>query len=283
MKVNKHDLTIGRGIPFTAILEYKEDGKNVFTDFYGYQFKAQFRTAKSQSSVLLATTSPIPVGLGQIKLQLTDIQTPTLTGSTVYYDVLGQEPGGMPELVFQGQATMNDVVTQWAAVPPITTVSPVAGIFNSHVSVSFSVNVANSITYYTTDGSVPTTGSLQATGSIVIDASKTVKFFSVDPSGNTELPKSVEYIIDTIPPVTSCTVISGQNISTIDAIQFMSDKPGVVVYFTTNGIFPSVNSPIFVTPFTLPVGTFTIKFFAVDLAGNVEAVQTISNVTVSAI
>ena len=283
MKVNKHDLTIGRGIPFTAILEYKEDGKNVFTDFSGYQFKAQFRTAKSQASVLLATTSPTPVGLGQVKLQLTDTQTPALTGSTVYYDVLAQEPGGVPELMFQGQATMNDVVTQWAAVPPITSISPVAGTFNTHVSVTFNVNVANSITYYTTDGSTPTTGSNQATGAVVIEASSTVKFFSVDPSGNTELPQSAEYVIDTVPPVTSCSVVSGQNLSTIDAIQFESDKPETTTYFTTNGTFPSVNSPIFVTPFTLPVGTFTIKFFSIDIAGNVEAVQTISNITVSAI
>ena len=57
-------------------------------------------------------------------------------------------------------------------------------------------------TYYTLDGSTPTTASTHYTGNgILIDATKTIKYFSVDTSGNVETVKSLTYTINTQPTI----------------------------------------------------------------------------------
>ena len=54
-------------------------------------------------------------------------------------------------------------------------------------------------TYYTLDGGTPTTASAKYIGDgILIDATKTIKYFSVDQSGNAETPKELTYTIQIV-------------------------------------------------------------------------------------
>ncbi|HBI24599.1 MAG TPA: hypothetical protein DDX84_10455, partial [Nitrospiraceae bacterium] len=86
-------------------------------------------------------------------------------------------------------------------ISPITTTSPKGGSFTSAQSVTLSCNDGTGSgcnkTYYTTDGTNPTTSSAVYAGPISISATATLKFFSVDKAGNSETEKSETYTINT--------------------------------------------------------------------------------------
>ncbi|WP_255298463.1 extracellular catalytic domain type 1 short-chain-length polyhydroxyalkanoate depolymerase [Brevibacillus dissolubilis] len=77
---------------------------------------------------------------------------------------------------------------------PVTTASPAGGTYTSAVSVSLTAN-ENATTYYTTNGTTPTTGSTSYTGPISISTNTTLKYFSVDTAGNAEAVKTQTYTI----------------------------------------------------------------------------------------
>lgn len=78
--------------------------------------------------------------------------------------------------------------------PPVTTASPAGGTYSGSVEVTLSTDEP-ATTYYTTDGSTPTTSSPQYTEPILITNSTTLKFFSKDPAGNQEEVKTEDYTI----------------------------------------------------------------------------------------
>ena len=64
-------------------------------------------------------------------------------------------------------------------------------------------------TYYTTDGSAPTTASAVYTAPFTVSATATVKFFSTDLAGNAEVVKAQLIKIDSTPPTTSLSCNGG--------------------------------------------------------------------------
>ena len=58
-------------------------------------------------------------------------------------------------------------------------------------------------TYYTTNGSTPTTSSTIYTASFAVSTTTTVKFFSLDNAGNAEGVKSQTIPVDTVAPTTT--------------------------------------------------------------------------------
>jgi len=97
--------------------------------------------------------------------------------------------------------------------PPVTTASPSGGYYNTTQNVSLICNDGSTgtgclKTYYTTNGTTPTTSSPVYSSPIPISTNTTLEFFSVDVSGNAETVQSLNYVIDTVPPtVTSTTPI----------------------------------------------------------------------------
>jgi hypothetical protein len=93
---------------------------------------------------------------------------------------------------------------------PTTSASPPGGVYGPAQSVSLSCNdnagSGCAATYYTVDGSNPTTGSTQYSGPITISANTALKFFSVDIIGNTEAVKTQQYFIGTLPSDTSAQI-----------------------------------------------------------------------------
>lgn len=280
MKVNVQALSITRGLVASEILEYKEDGKRVFIDFTSYTFKAQFRSAKNSTATLFATVVPVAVGLGQIKISLTEVQTALFTGTTAFYDILALAPSGSPEKIFEGTVAIAETVSQWENTPPVTTAAPVAGVYNANQNVTLSINEAGSKIYYTTDGSTPTVLSTRYVSPISITSTTTVKFFAVDTAGNSEAVQTAIYTIDKVAPITSCSVANDATIATTDNITLTANEDAVT-YYTTNGIAPTTNSTVYSAPFQLAAGNYSIRFFSVDTAGNTETVKTVSNITVA--
>jgi hypothetical protein len=80
---------------------------------------------------------------------------------------------------------------------PVTTPRPIAGAYTGTQTVYLDVNEPSD-TYYTTNGDTPTIGGATTThytGAITISATTTLKYFSVDQSGNAEAVKSAVYTI----------------------------------------------------------------------------------------
>jgi len=137
--------------------------------------------------------------------------------------------------------------------------------------------VAN--TYYTTDGSTPTTSSTRYTGPFTLNGTSTVKFFSTDTQGNAETPKSQLVQVDGAPPTTSAacngSACSGWYSGTVSMTLSGLDSGGsgvVATYYTTDGSTPTTSSTPYTGAFNI-TSTRTVKFFSVDTAGNAEAVK----------
>jgi hypothetical protein len=85
--------------------------------------------------------------------------------------------------------------------PPVTTASPLGGIYNAPQTVTLTCNAGTGSgcnkTYYTTDGSPPTTSSPIYSSPISISnlGTMTLKFFSTDFAGNGETVKTQTYTI----------------------------------------------------------------------------------------
>jgi hypothetical protein len=76
---------------------------------------------------------------------------------------------------------------------------------------------------------------------------------------------------DHIPPVT-CAQPPGNVFSAASFITLQSNEPSTI-YYTTDGSTPTMESRVYASPLLIPATT-TLKFFAIDAAGNKELVKT---------
>jgi len=162
--------------------------------------------------------------------------------------------------------------------PPLVVADPHGGIYNSPQSVTLTSDEANTVIYYTLDGSEPDLGSSVYSGPISIsdEGETTLKFFGVDTSGlgNSSEVVTEEYEIDTIAPTTTADPAGGNFFRPV-IVTLTSDDNRATIFFTINGQEPTTSSTIYTTPISLPNNENTIvKFFAMDQAGNQEAVNT---------
>ncbi len=135
-------------------------------------------------------------------------------------------------------------------------------------------------TYYTTNGSTPTTSSTVYSGPFTVSSTATVKYYSVDNAGNASAVKSQTIQIDSVAPITtiSCNAAAcsaGWYKASVRVSLTSSDTGGsglAATYYTTNGSTPTTSSTLYTAPFTVS-STATVKFFSVDKAGNAEAVN----------
>jgi hypothetical protein len=144
-------------------------------------------------------------------------------------------------------------------------------------------------THYTTDGSTPTTASpvYSAASKIVLSADgvHTVRYFTVDAAGNAEPVRTAatQIRIDRTAPVTTDDAVStwtnGSRTVTLTASDGSGSGVDKTVY-TTDGSVPTNSSQKY-NPATKIVlsaeGTYTIRYFSIDAAGNAESVKTAAN------
>jgi peptidoglycan/xylan/chitin deacetylase (PgdA/CDA1 family) len=200
----------------------------------------------------------------------------------------GGAPGGA------ALSTVREAAISADTSAPVTTIacngSPCSSsVYTSTVYVTLpSTDVGSGVasTRYTTDGSDPTLSSPAYTGQIPVTSTTTIKFRSWDNAGNAEATNSqaiqANLPPDTTPPTTAiacdnapCTT-NGYNGSTTVSLN-ATDTGGWGVdhtYYTTDGSAPTTSSTIYTAPFKLGTpGTYTVKFFSTDLAGNAEPAQ----------
>ena len=157
---------------------------------------------------------------------------------------------------------------------PLTTASPAGGSFTSSVTVALTRNEAGT-TYYTTNGTTPTTSSPVYSAPLTFTATTTLKYFSRDAAGNSEAVKTQTYtkssVADTTAPLTTASPAGGSFTSSV-TVALTRNEAGTT-YYTTNGTTPSTSSPVYSAPLTF-TATTTLKYFSRDAAGNSEAVKT---------
>ncbi len=94
------------------------------------------------------------------------------------------------------------ILAQLDETAPVTTADPAGGTYTEAQTVTLSAEDSESgvdATYYTTDGTDPTTGSSVYSTSLEISETTTLKFFSVDNAGNEESVNTEEYTINITP------------------------------------------------------------------------------------
>jgi sugar lactone lactonase YvrE len=153
-------------------------------------------------------------------------------------------------------------------VVPVTTASVPSGNYTSTQTVTLSLNKPASI-YYTIDGKTPTTASTKYTAPITVSKTTTLMYFARDVAGNQEIVQTKVYTIDSTAPVTTASVLTGVYAS-IQSVTLASDDSGAIIYYTTDGSTPTTTSQKYTIPLLIS-RTTTLKYFAKDTVGNVEA------------
>ncbi|MDO8446731.1 MAG: Ig-like domain-containing protein, partial [Deltaproteobacteria bacterium] len=104
------------------------------------------------------------------------------------------------------------------------------------------------------------------------DGSYTIKSRATDMAGNVETPGAgVSVTVDKTPPVTTATPPGG-NYSSSQSVTLTASETATI-YYTTDGTSPTTASSKYSVPIYIATNT-TLKFFAVDSAGNIESIKT---------
>jgi peptidoglycan/xylan/chitin deacetylase (PgdA/CDA1 family) len=187
------------------------------------------------------------------------------------------EPVGSQLIQVDGTAPTTSIACNGSACAT----SPYAGTVSVTLSASDTGGSGVAATYYTTDGSTPTTASTKYTGAFNVTQSGTVKYFSVDTAGNAEVVKSQTITIDGTAPTTTITCnnamcSTGWYQASVTVRLAATDGTGgsgvAATYYTTNGSTPTTASTRYTSAFNVNQ-TRTVKFFSVDRAGNTEPVK----------
>lgn len=156
--------------------------------------------------------------------------------------------------------------------PPIVTINPVAGTYTTTKTITLTTNETADI-FYTIDGTTPTIASTKYTGPIIIDSTKTIKYFAKDAAGNISVVQTALFTIniDTTAPI--LTITAGGTFTGTKTVT-MSVNETADIFYTLDGSNPTTSSNKYATPLTISATT-TLKAFARDVAGNISAIQTI--------
>lgn len=150
--------------------------------------------------------------------------------------------------------------------PPSTTITPKPGTYNRPISVSMSSEKGGKVFFRMENSS----DFSPYQSPFVLDRSDRIFFYSQDQSGNREGVQVVEYVIDTVSPRTVPYPAPGKYNPPI-TLELKSEE-GARIHYTLDGSEPAGSSPVYMTPLASR-DDVTVKFFAVDRAGNREKVR----------
>src|SRR6476661_3950093 len=191
--------------------------------------------------------------------------------------------------------TVRSVLSSSDTAAPVTTIAcndaacattPYTGVVTVKLSPT-DVGSGVASTHYTTDGTEPSLSSPLYTAPFAVNGaatSTTVKFATWDYAGNQEATRTqvIEAPTDSVAPTTtiSCNSAACSSTSYVASVTIAlaaTDTGGSGVdktYVTTDGSTPTTASPVYSAPLQLGPGSYDVKYFSTDKAGNAEAVNT---------
>ena len=212
----------------------------------------------------------------------------------------GADPGFTPPFATEGRAEGQEFADgmyglmssaleyAFDTTPPVVTTSVPSGTSSqTPISLVFNENEPSD-TYYTTDGSTPTTSSTQYQlagfreqegQTLTFTQTTTLKWFSVDPKGNTSSIQTATFIVDAAPPTTTASLapapINGwYHNPTVTLTAVDSGDAGIAStkYSLDGGLFQTYSAAFQVTG----DGSHTLDYYSSDNAGNVEATNSLA-------
>jgi sugar lactone lactonase YvrE len=154
---------------------------------------------------------------------------------------------------------------------PFSEAFPTTGLYTSPLTVKITVSDADARVHYTVNGLSPTTDSPVYKDPVVLRKDTILKFFSVDPFGNSEEIKEETYLFDDDAPVTVADPPGGNYVPPISVT--LRTEQAARTHYSLDGYNPDTESPIYFSGFTF-TRPATLKFFSMDNAGNMERIQT---------
>jgi hypothetical protein len=185
---------------------------------------------------------------------------------------------GILTIIASGGGGGGDTPPPADTTPPTTAAAPAGGAYASVQQITLTCSDGGGSgcadTYYTSDGSDPTTSSTLYTVPIDVTANTTIRFFSVDNSGNSEVVRVEDYIIDLSAPTTNASPAGGSYAAAQTVTLSCDDGSGgsgcSATHYTLDGSDPTTDSSIYSSPITVDATT-TLRFFSVDAVANAEA------------
>jgi len=211
-------------------------------------------------------------------------------GAVIHYTLDGTVPDASSPVYGKALALKKDVSLKFFAIDqagnservntekyrinvdttrPVTMADPSGGLFNRPVAVSL-IGEKDTRIYYTLDGNRPTVRSRLYTEPIAFSRSGVLRFFAVDKAGNRENVREESYVIDTVPPRVRIVPEPGTYGKPVE-VKLTSTEKGEI-RFETGGREPGPSSPVYRGPIAI-TGNTTLKYYAVDEAGNKGAVS----------
>ncbi|WP_424354814.1 chitobiase/beta-hexosaminidase C-terminal domain-containing protein [Methanobacterium sp. MBAC-LM] len=235
-------------------------------------------------TIYIVLASANPVGGNYSNGQTVNLTTDD-TNATIYYTLNGTDPtvSGTKytnPLTISKTTTVkyaavdngnwSSIYTQTYTIAPTVTASPVGGSYNTSKTATLKTDDTNAVIYYTTNGTDPKLYGTKYTSPLTISKTTTLKYVAVK-DGNWGVVTTQTYTIDKTAPTASASVKAG-TYNTNKIITLKMSEAGTI-YYTTNGATPTTSSKKYTGAFTIS-STATLKFIAVDKAGNKSPVYT---------
>ena len=183
---------------------------------------------------------------------------------------LALAPGSTNSLVSQAIYT----ITPPAAAPVFSLAS---GNYNSVQTVAISDVTPGATIYYTTNGTTPTSQSTPYARPITVGASTNFAAVALAPGGSLS-PVSKGWFDIILPAAVPVISPPGGTYNSIQSVTLTDATPGVTIYYTTNGSYPSKSSSVYSGPITAPTGTQIIAMATAtgySVGGAASAIYTI--------
>ena len=277
------------GIATLSYLITQEPGsyeiKAVFNEDGYYLGTVNYGELKVKQYPPIVTANPITGIYNSDQLVTLSMDQP----GTIYYTTNGQDPTKESEvyqnpipisstttLKFVGEnneGTISNIYTEIYTIdktPPHAWADPKGGLFNVNKTVSLTMDKTGTI-YYTTNGEDPTTQSNIYTEPLLVTQTTTLKFMAVDNAGNPSEIYTEIYTIDKTAP-NAWANPKGGLFNVNKTVSLTMNKTGTI-YYTRNGTTPTTASTKYTGPLSITTTT-TLKFIAVDQAGNISPVYT---------
>jgi hypothetical protein len=209
-----------------------------------------------------------PTGTAEGTIYYTTNGTDPTTSSTLYTDPIPVTENTTLKAVavIEGRTPSEIRTWKYEIVTAAPTADPPGGTYTGARNVTLTTATDGAAIYYTTNGETPTTSSTRYTGPIPIAENTTLKAVAVKTGWTNSEVMAEVYTINKPPPAGTVAKPSanpaGGTYTGTQNVTLATSTEGASIYYTTNGVDPTISSTLYTVPIPVTVNT-TIKAIAV--------------------